>query len=100
MHVIRCFEDDNIVHVAGGVDPLFDKEVIDEELQLKDLESIDKKILKGMQIKLAPENEYEDVVNEYKNIKRFMLESSGISLSENAGDIKMNLCDKCDKNKK
>src|SRR5690606_3888385 len=44
VHVIRCFEDDNIVHVAGGVDPVFDKEVIDTELQLKDLESIDKKI--------------------------------------------------------
>lgn len=44
IHVIRCFEDNNIVHVAGGVDPLFDKEVIDTELQLKDLESIEKKI--------------------------------------------------------
>ena len=44
IHVIRCFEDDNIVHVAGGVDPLFDKEVIDTELQLKDLESVEKKI--------------------------------------------------------
>ncbi|AMQ57421.1 redox-regulated ATPase YchF [Algoriphagus sanaruensis] len=44
IHVIRCFDDNNIVHVAGGVDPIFDKEVIDTELQLKDLESIDKKI--------------------------------------------------------
>jgi ribosome-binding ATPase len=44
IHVIRCFDDENIVHVAGGVDPEFDKEVIDTELQLKDLESIDKKI--------------------------------------------------------
>ncbi len=44
IHVIRCFEDENIVHVAGGVDPLFDKEVIDTELQLKDVESVDKKI--------------------------------------------------------
>ncbi|MDA0314585.1 MAG: redox-regulated ATPase YchF [Bacteroidetes bacterium] len=44
IHVIRCFEDNNIVHVAGGVDPLFDKEVIDTELQLKDLESVEKKI--------------------------------------------------------
>lgn len=42
IHVIRCFEDDNVVHVAGGVDPLFDKEVIDTELQLKDLESVEK----------------------------------------------------------
>ena len=46
VHVVRCFEDDNIVHVAGGVDPLFDKEVIDTELQLKDLESVEKKIQK------------------------------------------------------
>ncbi|UZD24032.1 redox-regulated ATPase YchF [Algoriphagus halophytocola] len=46
IHVIRCFDDDNVVHVAGGVDPVFDKEVIDTELQLKDLESIDKKIQK------------------------------------------------------
>lgn len=46
IHVVRCFEDANIVHVAGGVDPVFDKEVIDTELQLKDLESIDKKIAK------------------------------------------------------
>src|SRR5690606_10104084 len=53
VHVIRCFEDDNIVHVAGGVDPLFDKEVIDEELQLKDLDSIDKKILKVEKIAKA-----------------------------------------------
>lgn len=44
IHVIRCFQDDNIVHVAGSVDPVFDKEVIDTELQLKDLESVDKKI--------------------------------------------------------
>ena len=44
IHVVRCFADDNVVHVAGSVDPVFDKEVIDTELQLKDLESVDKKI--------------------------------------------------------
>ena len=46
IHVIRCFDDPNIVHVSGGVDPIFDKEIIDYELQLKDLESLDKKIQK------------------------------------------------------
>jgi ribosome-binding ATPase len=46
IHVVRCFEDPNVVHVAGSVDPVFDKEVIDNELQLKDLESVDKKIAK------------------------------------------------------
>lgn len=44
IHVLRCFEDDNIVHVDGSVDPIRDKEVIDFELQLKDLETIDKKL--------------------------------------------------------
>ncbi|MFY0687607.1 MAG: redox-regulated ATPase YchF [Cyclobacteriaceae bacterium] len=44
IHVLRCFQDDNIVHVDGVVDPITDKEVIDTELQLKDLESIDKRI--------------------------------------------------------
>ena len=44
VHVIRCFEDDNIVHVEGRVNPIFDKEIIDTELQLKDLDSVDKKL--------------------------------------------------------
>ena len=50
IHVIRCFDDENIVHVAGGVDPIFDKEVIDTELQLKDLDSVQKKIQKSEKI--------------------------------------------------
>ncbi|QRR03581.1 redox-regulated ATPase YchF [Dyadobacter sandarakinus] len=44
VHVVRCFQDENVVHVEGRVDPVFDKEIIDAELQLKDLESVDKKI--------------------------------------------------------
>ena len=44
VHVVRCFENDNIVHVDGRVNPVSDKEIIDTELQLKDLESIEKKI--------------------------------------------------------
>lgn len=43
LHVLRCFEDDNIVHVDGAVNPLRDKETIDIELQLKDLESTEKR---------------------------------------------------------
>lgn len=46
VHVIRCFDDINIVHVEGTVNPVKDKEIIDTELQLKDLESVDKKISK------------------------------------------------------
>ena len=44
VHVVRCFVDDNVVHVDGGVDPVRDKEVIDTELMLKDLETVDKRV--------------------------------------------------------
>lgn len=44
LHVVRCFEDDNVIHVSGRVHPVEDKEIIDTELQLKDLESVEKKI--------------------------------------------------------
>jgi GTP-binding protein YchF len=43
-HVVRCFEDDDVVHVAGKIDPLGDIEVIDTELALADLDSVDKAI--------------------------------------------------------
>jgi len=43
LHVLRCFDNDNIVHVDGSIDPIRDKETIDMELQLKDLETVDKK---------------------------------------------------------
>ena len=46
IHVLRCFDDDNVIHVDGSVDPIRDKEIIDMELQLKDLDSIDKKLQK------------------------------------------------------
>jgi hypothetical protein len=46
IHVIRCFEDDNVLREEGPVNPVSDKEIIDTELQLKDLESVEKKIQK------------------------------------------------------
>ena len=46
LHVLRCFDDPNIVHVDGSVDPVRDKEVIDCELQLKDLETVENRIAK------------------------------------------------------
>jgi GTP-binding protein YchF len=46
LHVLRCFDDDNITHVDGSVNPVRDKEIIDYELQLKDLETIENRIAK------------------------------------------------------
>lgn len=43
IHVLRCFDNGNVVHVDGSVDPVRDKEIIDIELQLKDLETVEKK---------------------------------------------------------
>ena len=46
LHVLRCFDDDNITHVDGSVDPVRDKEIIDYELLIKDLETVDSRIAK------------------------------------------------------
>lgn len=46
LHVLRCFDNDNITHVDGTVDPVRDKEIIDYELQLKDLETVEARIAK------------------------------------------------------
>ena len=46
IHVLRCFEDENITHVDGTIDPIRDKEIIDTELQLKDLETIESRLAK------------------------------------------------------
>lgn len=46
IHVLRCFDDDNITHVDGSVDPVRDKEIIDLELQFKDLETIENRLAK------------------------------------------------------
>ncbi len=44
LHVLRCFDNDNVVHVDGSIDPVRDKETIDMELQLKDLETVEKRL--------------------------------------------------------
>ncbi len=47
IHVLRCFDDDNVIHVDGNINPVRDKEIVDTELQLKDLDSVEKKINKS-----------------------------------------------------
>jgi GTP-binding protein YchF len=60
IHVIRCFEDENILRDEGAINPVSDKEIIDTELQLKDLDSVEKKMQKTeKQIKLDPKYKVE-----------------------------------------
>ena len=71
LHVLRCFDNDNVIHVDGSVNPIRDKEIIDTELQLKDLDSIEKKIQKVEKMaKTGGDKEAKktyDVLTVYKN---------------------------------
>lgn len=86
IHVLRCFDDDNIVHVDGSIDPVRDKEIIEAELQLKDLETIDARIQKtekqakaggDKQAKLALEVmlKYKEALSQGKNARSVKLEN-------------------------
>jgi GTP-binding protein YchF len=70
IHVLRCFEDDNIIHVDGSVNPIRDKDVIDTELQLRDLDSIEKKLQKVTRAAKTGDKDAlktEVVLNRFKN---------------------------------
>ncbi len=67
IHVLRCFDDGNVIHVDGKVDPVADKEIIDIELQLKDLETIEKRIA-GLVRTLKSGDK--DIVKEHKLAER------------------------------
>ncbi len=68
IHVLRCFDDDNVVHVDGKINPINDKEVIDFELQLKDLETVQKK-LDGIKRKVKTGDK--EVVKEQEVLLRY-----------------------------
>ena len=68
IHVLRCFEDDNITHVDGSVDPVRDKEVIDTELQLKDLETVEARAAKIKKKAETGDKEAKKVYDLYERI--------------------------------
>lgn len=62
IHVLRCFENENITHVDGTIDPIRDKETIDLELQLKDLDTVTKRIEKSKKAAKAGNKEEQKIV--------------------------------------
>ncbi len=68
-HVVRCFDDSNVVHVAGKVDPKADIEVIEAELMLADLDSIEKRLLKGEKQAKTGDKKAHDEVAFMKRLK-------------------------------
>lgn len=70
LHVLRCFDDGNVVHVDGSVDPVRDKEVVDLELQIKDLETVDARLAKAEKAAKAGDKEarkLSDLLTRYKS---------------------------------
>lgn len=68
LHVLRCFDDPNVVHVDGSVNPVRDKEIIDTELQLKDLESVEAKMKKFE--KIAKAGADKEAVKTYNTLQK------------------------------
>ncbi|MDC8004000.1 redox-regulated ATPase YchF [Aureisphaera galaxeae] len=78
LHVLRCFDNDNIVHVDGSVDPVRDKETIDIELQLKDLETVEKRIEKVFRAARTGNKEAQKELEALEKVKAGL--ESGISV--------------------
>ena len=74
LHVLRCFEDPNIVHVDGSVDPVRDKEVIDMELQLKDLETVENRLAKSVKQAQGGDKTAKKLVEVLQRYKEALLE--------------------------
>lgn len=86
LHVLRCFDDDNVVHVDGQVNPVRDKETIDFELQLKDLDTIEKK-MKGVEkaAKVGTDKDAKKTYEIYQTLKAHLekgLSARSAALSE------------------
>lgn len=74
LHVLRCFDDENVTHVDGHIDPVRDKEIIDAELQLKDLETIEARIAKvEKQAKTGGDKEAKLAFEVYSKIREALL---------------------------
>ena len=82
IHVVRCFEDDNVVHVDGSVDPIRDLDVIDYELQLKDLETIDKKINGLVRVAKSGEKDAVKALQLSEKIKSHLEEGKSVRAME------------------
>ncbi|ETD72273.1 GTP-binding protein YchF [Pelistega indica] len=97
VHVVRCFEDPNVVHVAGKVDPINDIEVINTELALADLASAEKALLKSQKVARAGDKEAQKltavlekivpVLNEAKAIRSLQLDDEELAIIKPYGFI-------------
>lgn len=78
IHVLRCFENENVTHVDGSIDPIRDKETIDTELQLKDLDTIEKRLDKAIKMAKSGEKEVKLNVSTLERLIAFVLEGRNV----------------------
>jgi len=90
IHVLRCFENENVTHVDGSVDPIRDKETIDTELQLKDLETVEKRLDKAKKMAKSGEKEAKLNVETLERLVSYIMEGKnarGFERSEREDDL-------------
>jgi ribosome-binding ATPase len=87
LHVLRCFDDGNIVHVDGSVDPVRDKEVVDAELQIKDLETVEARLAKVQkQAKIGADKEAKKLADLLERYRAALLEGKSCRTVEPANE--------------
>lgn len=86
IHVLRCFENDNITHVDGSINPLRDKETIDFELQLKDLETLEKKVDKHRKAARTGQKSEQVIVDLLDRLKAHLEEGKSVRSFERNED--------------
>ena len=95
-HVVRCFEDDNVVHVAGKVDPVSDIEVINTELALADLATVEKQLAKYSKVaKAGGDKEAQRLVAVLEKVQVALDQARparSVSLSEEEKEVLKPLC--------
>lgn len=82
LHVVRCFDNDNITHVDGSVNPVRDKEIIDTELQIKDLEAIDAKIAKVQKLAASGNKDAKAIFDVASKIKGVLEQGKSVRTIE------------------
>lgn len=86
IHVIRCFEDENITHVAGSVDPQRDVEIIDTELLLKDMDTMEKRLEKARKLVKTGDKKAKEELAFYERVSEHLNEGKPARAFETRSD--------------
>lgn len=92
LHVLRCFDNDNIIHVDGSVDPIRDKEIIDTELQLKDLEAVENRLQKVQKQAKAGDKEASKIADACEKYRAHLLKGLNARTLNELTEEQLDLC--------